>query len=298
MSPVPPSPKNHVSAELVVQRLRSLRNRRGVDYVAPSEPELAAYRAWLSKVCAGATSAQAPVGFLLEPLERGASAWLLREAGDKRRGAGVVLIDGRSDAAPLIVEAPHTFFDAGTLEIAASVFATLRARALLINTVHRTGGGDGESGGDGDDEARGELARSRLAHADLAHTESSFYLAAHQALLEAYDNPATLQIHGFRDEIGDGARVIVSAARSTADARAVAEALRPLLGADGVRTYPDQVRLLGGTTNVQARASAVAGAPFIHLELSRSVRDELLRDARLLERVARALAVVSSSGRR
>ncbi len=41
---------------------------------------------------------------------------------------------------PLIVEAPHTFFDRGTLPVALAIFEAQRARALILNTSHRYGG--------------------------------------------------------------------------------------------------------------------------------------------------------------
>ena len=54
--------------------------------------------------------------------------------------------------------------------------------------------------------------------------------------------------------------------------------LRAALGAERVRVYPDDIKILGGTTNTQAAACREAKAPFIHLELSASLRNSITED--------------------
>jgi hypothetical protein len=98
-------------------------------------------------------------------------------------------------------------------------------------------------------------------------------------LVRLFDRASTVQFHGFRDELLPGAGCVVSAAGSSAHARRVVDAIGPLLGRRPALLYPDQVKKLGGTLNVQARISVAENAAFLHLELSRSLRDDLQRDA-------------------
>ena len=89
-----------------------------------------------------------------------------------------------------------------------------------------------------------------------------------------------IQVHGFGKEAlseREGLAAVVSpGSRSRSPwARQVALRLGPLLGT-GVRVYPDETQLLGGTRNAQARLlQAYPRARFIHLELSASTRRAL-----------------------
>jgi len=61
--------------------------------------------------------------------------WIVREPDGQRAGAGAFVL--RPGGSPLVIEAPHTFYDEGTGEIALALFARLRAGGLFFNTVHR-----------------------------------------------------------------------------------------------------------------------------------------------------------------
>jgi len=121
-------------------RLAKLRKggRRTVHYKAPTPEEERAYAAWVRDALLAATERKeppmkAPEGFSLRVL---GDVWILEEAKKKKRGAGAILVrTGR--ARPIVVEAPHTFFDTGTLPIALALFEAQGARAMLVNTVHR-----------------------------------------------------------------------------------------------------------------------------------------------------------------
>jgi hypothetical protein len=69
----------------------------------------------------------------------------------------------------------------------------------------------------------------------------------------------------------------------------MARALSGVLGNDRVRIYPDQIRVLGGTTNVQAQDSRRLRSAFYHLELSASLRGRLTSDKALTLRLVQAL---------
>ncbi|MGK4003837.1 hypothetical protein WMF31_14490 [Sorangium sp. So ce1036] len=381
------------------EQLGSLR-KGGRHLVAapPDDAEARSYGAWVAAAARAAQERQAPpaapAGFALRVLP-GRDLWVLFEDGARRRGAvAVVLRVG--PAAPLLVEAPHTFFDQGTLPLALAVFEAQRARALLINTSHRyggrprpgsgapdeEGGAEGEStnegggGGGGGPRAAGDAgqdggggaraaadakqdggsgaraaadakrdgrraarakgggaraagggeraagqgaqadgggtreesveARARaaaaLAFADVAHAERSFFLSAHRALLQGFPGMPTVQLHGFQDSSAPDAAVIGSAVGQGADLDRLLDPLRAVLR-DGkiqgkVLAFPADIDKLGGATNVQARWSRQVGAPFYHLELSRSLRDKLIEDADLRRRFAGAFAQVAAGASR
>jgi hypothetical protein len=182
----------------------------------------------------------------------------------------------------LIVETPHSFFDTGTLEISLGVFDALQARALLVNTMHRAGNGSKIE--------RRRLARSGDSPFDVAHVERSFFSSAHGALIAAAPLAIVVQLHGYRDEKVPGVDVIVSAANTRARVEPLVSALRAVLDPKRVRAYPAEVDQLGGTTNVQAKASAKQKSAFLHVEMSTSLRQSLTRDANLAARFFEAFA--------
>ncbi|KYF70946.1 hypothetical protein [Sorangium cellulosum] len=317
----------------------------------PDDVEDTAYVAW---VAAAALAAQnklpppaAPPGFALRAVP-GRDLWVLSEEPKekkRRRGAAAVVLRTGA-AAPLIVEAPHTFFDRGTLPVALAVFDAQRARALVVNTSHRYGGrpkpgdaaGDDEGaeegaggGGEGADDggadgettgggaratggrghgggggdlgagggARGErrAARERLvaslAFADVAHAERSFFLSAHRALLQSFPGMPAVQLHGFQDSSA-AAAAIASAVGPGADLERLLAPLRAVVSDGKVLAYPADIDKLGGATNVQARWSRQMGAPFYHVEMSRTLRDKLIEDAELRRRFAAAFAGIAT----
>ncbi len=277
--PLPPSE----GIPALAARLEALRlgGRRDVPYRPPQPEEELAYTEWVTAVTRAAIAGETPTaapppGFALERVH---DVWLLAEEADGRRGAGAVAVR-IGGAAPALVEAPHTFFDMGTLPIALAAFDAGRCRALLVNTVHRHAAGGGDTGA-GEDDGGGFVS-------DVAHAPSSFFLAAHRALLGLAPAPATVQIHGFADHNAPGAGVILSASGSSAPLDGVADRLRAVVG-DGVRRYPAEVSVLGGLKNVQAAASRTAGAPFLHVEISRTLRDRLAADDALRRRAGAAL---------
>lgn len=281
-----PLATDKVESEMLVARLQELRTggRDRVVYREPSDAEADAYRSFIRDVLSArpgdARVPAAPPGFMLERLPR--DLLLVAEKPDSRRGAGAIVFRLAGPASDFVVEAPHTFFDMGTLPIAVAAFERTRGRALLINTVHRNRAreqndpSDPGTTGSGDDEETGSSP------SDLAHAARSFFLAAHEELAAAWPVAVTLQFHGFRDEIADGASVILSAAGTRSELETPAASLRNVLGADTVRVFPAQSRILGGVTNVEARVSAKLGGRFVHVEMSRSLRDRLTGDAALL----------------
>ncbi|CAN94967.1 hypothetical protein sce4804 [Sorangium cellulosum So ce56] len=321
----------------------------------PDDAEEVTYAAWIAAAGLAAQNRQpppaAPPGFALRAVH-GRDLWVLSEDGTRRRGAAAVVLRVGA-AVPLIVEAPHTFFDRGTLPVALAIFEAQRARALIVNTSHRYGGGpnprdasadeDGAEGGppnlgaavgggrnpghtaDGDEStegaggenggdeavngntaqdgaqgtgggARGDNRASRerliasLAFADVAHAERSFFLSVHRALLQSFPGTPTVQLHGFQDRSAPNAAIIASAVGHGAALDRLLAPLRAVINEGKVLAYPTEIDRLGGATNVQARWSRQMGAPFYHVEMSRTLRDKLIVDTDFRRRFAAAFS--------
>lgn len=268
----------------LLDELREARKGQISGWQAPSTSELEAHGQWIGTVVSAALSdrvpdGDAPAGFVRRSGDSG-RLWFLQERASTKRGAGFVAVR-RGASRRIIVEVPHSFYDAGTLEIGVNVFEGMQAMALLVNTMHR--------GGPGDAAARKAAAESGQSEYDVAHHPVTFFLKAHEALVALDPRVQVVQLHGFADERVPGVQAVVSAAGTQADTRAVAAALGAVWPGGAVRVFPEEIDILGGTTNVQAGASRRLGARLLHLELSASARQALRGDARLLGSFTKAL---------
>lgn len=273
--------------------LERARRAEGSAYVAPPEAELVSFESWVRALASAAPSGKlpalsAPRGFSAGSAEQG-RLWLLAEETAHKRGAGAVVL--RAGAArSFLIEAPHTFFDRGTFDLALAAFETLEARALLINTLPRSAKASSEE--------RAEEASSSRSPQDVAHQTASFFSAAHRALTAVEPRLLALQLHGFRDERAPGIAIVVSSSDTRADARGAARALREVLPPDAVQVYPDDIRDLGGMKNAQAQESRATDSAFLHVEMSASLRGRLKDDRELTARVMRALAAAYEGSRK
>jgi hypothetical protein len=269
------------------------RQSGGRPYRAPTDAELLEYSTWVTAVATAAITGELPTaapprGFVGRTAE-GGRYWLVAERDEDKRGAGLLVLRlGR--ARPFLVEAPHTDFDRGTLELALLALDRLEARALLINTMPRSAKESAEE--------RAEDAKSGESPSDVAHAKASFFSSAHRALAAVDPELVAVQLHGFRDDRAPGAEVVISAAGTRGNARAVASALRSVLSPTGVFLYPDDTRDLGATKNAQAALSRASHSAFIHVELSATLRGRLARDSALAGRTMEALGAAAGGTRR
>jgi len=281
---VPPNAAESLSRlRREIEQLRQGGKSRVV-YRAGSKEELDRYAGWVDAQLRWATrgtgsEVAAPAGFRLLQLDGTVS--LLAEELDQKRGAGVVVLR-RGAAQSWVIEVPHSFFDEGTLEIGLNAFAWSQARALLVNTVHRyrSRGSDAPDGADSEEDG--------AAASDVAHAEASFFLTTHAACVDGLGDVGVVQLHGFSDASAPSADLVLSAAGSNADPAPVERALERALGIR-VAVYPTEIKKLGGTKNQQARYSIAARRPFLHVEMSRSLRKRLNNDPEELQRFVAAL---------
>jgi hypothetical protein len=182
------------------------------------------------------------------------------------RAWGAVLVD-LSQPTRLAIEVPHPRTDIGTEWIGLDLFRAVPGSTLLIAGAHRR--------------AAGELA-------DVAHNENSLYQALAVAL--ARDGVPQVQIHGFADLNLPDHDIAVSTGTDEPNplATRVAEGLAEA-GFDECRAWAGRCGRLEGTTNVQAKAAAAERAPFVHVELSNSIRTDDGRRAALVEALAAAV---------
>ena len=254
-------------------------------YVVPRDSERKAIREIAEKLLSGAARARreavrtaAGVGFEIVDVAEIPGAVLVREAEDRRRGGGAYVF--RIGGTPrLVVQAPHTFFDQGTLPLACELFQRARAAALFIDTAHRY---------------KAAPANKDSAHpADVAHAPTSLFQAATEGALRAIEAPTVIQLHGFAPR-RTGARVVVSSGEKKAGAAMVTtaqQALEAVVG-DGVLRFPDDTSELGATTNVQGQTVRQRGGRFLHVEMVSNLRRDLLASAHLRARFLDALTSV------
>jgi acid phosphatase type 7 len=169
------------------------------------------------------------------------------------------------------VEVPHPVADWNTEDVGVETFRKANAEDLFVAGAHRDANSDGS--------------------ADVAHEADSVFEDIHEAAI----GPSTkvFQPHGFSQaNHPDCGEVVVSAGMSppTQLAQKVDGDLRNA-GFDTVLYDSDSsCRELGATTNVQgAFTRDVIGADFLHVEVSRPIRDDAVRRSLLVDRIAGAL---------
>lgn len=205
-------------------------------------------------------------GYVVRRAGEGAEVRLIepeRVPDDRGWGLYAVLPGGR----PMAVEVPHPRADLETERLGGLLAERVRAQHLLLAGARR-------------DRADGR--------ADVAHEPSSVFAAVHTALAE--QGLPAVQLHGFAAESSPGNDVVVSP--GAAPLSGLVRQVAAELDRARFRTCRVWVRECGqleGRTNAQSAASAAADAPFVHLEVSREVRDDPARRELLLAAVARAV---------
>ncbi|WP_370967092.1 hypothetical protein [Amycolatopsis sp. cg9] len=181
------------------------------------------------------------------------------------RAWGMYVID-RSAPPSLVVEVPHPAFDLRTELFGVDLFRRVPGAVLLVAGAHRKA-----------DDGR----------ADVAHEADSVFHVVATAL--AGRGLAQVQLHGFHDQnlpstdivLSSGATVAGDAARRAADR----------LTADGFavcRAWEERCKGLEGTTNVQGKMAASDDTVFLHVEMSRTVRESPERRADVVRALTEA----------
>jgi hypothetical protein len=177
------------------------------------------------------------------------------------RGWGRVYVD-LSRPVRWSVQVPHPRADMHSELMGAELFARAAGAVLVLAGANRFAGpGD---------------------RADMAHQESSVFNAVCTALVER--GMPGIQLHGFANESSPGHDVVLSPSltRPGTAVRTVADLVESS-GLRACRTWRQECGRLEGTKNVQGRAAAAHGLPFLHVENSRTVRNDPALRAHVVE---------------
>ncbi len=181
------------------------------------------------------------------------------------RAWGMYVID-RSAPPSLVIEVPHPAFDLRTELFGLDYFRQVPGAVLLIAGAHR---------------------KADDSHADVAHEENSIFHVVATTL--AARGLAQVQLHGFHDENLPDTDVVLSSGVTEAGDAARRAATR--LDADGFavcRAWDEKCGALEGTKNVQGKAARQDGTVFLHVEMSRTVRESDARRAALVRALTEA----------
>ncbi|MGK4597960.1 hypothetical protein [Amycolatopsis sp. w19] len=173
----------------------------------------------------------------------------VNESGTERSW-GMYLID-RSAPPSLAVEVPHPVSDLRTESFGLDYFRQVPGAVLLIAGAHRKA-----------DDGR----------ADVAHeVDSVFHVVA--TTLAGRGLPQ-IQLHGFDDQNLPDDDIVLSSGATVAGPPAHRAADRlEAAGLDVCRAWASSCGALEGTKNVQGKAAAKDGTVFLHVEMSRTVRE-------------------------
>jgi hypothetical protein len=201
------------------------------------------------------------MGFrLMELRSAEAETWLIIEPPHRKRGWGFyVLCPG--NAPGLVLQAPHSFADRHTGDVALRLFADGGCAAVAWNTVPRH-------------------------RVDVAHCRQHPFSAFTLAVARVHPDSCIVQVHGFSPDkrsttAGAAADLIVSNGTHLPD-----QALHQFVGRlqsefdyGRVQLFPADVRELGATQNVQGELLRELGTTrFVHLEMSQDLRLRLIVD--------------------
>ncbi|MGQ0838980.1 hypothetical protein [Actinokineospora sp.] len=194
---------------------------------------------------------------------------LLANEPDTERGWGLYIVD-LSRPARLVVEVPHPVNDLGTPDIGLELFRQTPGAVLAVAGTHR---------------------RAANGAGDVAHRTDSMFHAVAETL--AARGLPQIQLHGFDDATQPDADIVLSPGASdvTSALRTAADRMSDA-GLDVCRAWTQNCEGLEGRRNQQGRAAADLGASFIHVEMSRTVRDD--RDR--WSKVVRALHAADFAG--
>lgn len=198
------------------------------------------------------TKAWDSLGFEIERMDR---FLVVKEKEGNQTGKGVYVFNTSKPSA-LVIEAPHHPSDKYTGPLAVQLMEEGYGLATALNTVHRK-------------------------KANFTRESISYFNAFTEAFGEAYSQGTIIQLHGFDGELHDTATDLILSATTLSPPPlfyVYAECLRKL--PIQVSLYPQEIKILGGTKNINAkkfRAISNNGL-FLHLEMSVSLREKLKKN--------------------
>jgi hypothetical protein len=189
---------------------------------------------------------------------------LVNEPGTDR-GWGLYVVD-LSRPATIVIEVPHPVADLRTEEIGVALFGRMPGAVLAVAGTHR---------------------RAADGAGDVAHRKDSMFHAVTDGL--ASRGLPQVQLHGFDDSSLPGVDVVLSSgATSTNPALPRVAARLSDAGLRACSAWRQECGELEGRRNQQGIAAAKRGTTFVHVELSRSVREDASRAATVVDALGAA----------
>lgn len=250
--------------------------RPGGSYRPPTQEERDAAANGFALLLAGsreelAASDLTPLGFSVDhgvDEATGRAYLLVVNEPDSERAWGMYIVD-LSAATRLAVEVPHPNSDLRTDEMGLELFRRVPGSVLLVAGAHRNAAGKA---------------------ADVAHREDSIFHVVATAF--ASRGLLQVQLHGFDDTSLPAEDLVLSTGDSRAGAIAQHAAL--LLKQAGFAVCPawrDECGQLAGTRNAQGRMAAQYGSPYLHIEASRTVREDASWRTTVIDMIEAALPI-------
>jgi len=199
------------------------------------------------------------------------SLWLLTEPSGKSSGRGWYLFRTNCQSS-IALETPHPRNDKHTGIIALRLFLAGQTRVFAASTITRH-------------------------RADVAHLDNTFFQAFTRAFAETCPTGLVVQLHGFdtRNHPDTEAGIIASAGTHSPEPW-LTDLVQQLNKATSLRVlaYPRDTRRLGATRNTQGRAlRQTSTCRFLHLELSRKLRDRLTHDEELRRAILISVSAIN-----
>jgi hypothetical protein len=258
-------------------------------YRAPGPDDEAAVEEFVAAVVAACTTGtdvpDAVAGAVGFTRSRAAGRTVLAADPHGPRAWGVVVLPAVvGPAGPdVVVEIPHPRSDLRTERIGPAVLARLEGALLLQAGAHRHAG------------APAWARHRRDFPADVSHRPDSVFARLATGIVTARATPQ-VQVHGCADR--DGFDVVASSGSAAPSSLLEGVAQRLRTAGERVRGGGDPgCEQLSGVRNVQGRLAARVGAPFVHLELSRSLRRDRARRSGVVRAVVDAVTAQSPGSR-
>lgn len=187
---------------------------------------------------------------------------IVNESQPPYQGAGLYII--RQNGNGIMLQAPHGYSDLHTGKLVLKLMQEGRYSAVALNTIPRS-----------------YLLNNERQHADMAHMWSTYFMSFSDAFASQYPSGHIVQLHGFNSAkrlVTNDVSMILSAGVKSKNHHVQHQAacMRKLITSK-VRIYPDEINVLGGTTNSIGRNLRKYGfSGFRHYEMNFDLRKKLI----------------------
>lgn len=245
-------------------------------FVLPGQEEVTRAEVLFARLLQGETAEQLSspwhaLGYKIQDISQdGKELVVLMEEPLRKEGRGFFLFR-RSNKASHMLMIPHGFKDVRTDVIGLALFMERDFTVGAWNTVPRY-----------------KNREDKSLQQDFGKQPSSYFSALTRAFAGSKMHEKVYQLHGFSTKkresaAGKKAGVILSggSGKVRQDVRTLGHCLQAIV-AEPVLLYPSEVHELGGTTNISGKILRNMGhGGFVHIELSRPLRQRLSKDSDL-----------------